>query len=98
MRPIDADILIEAMAGACKIYDAHGIDTTVARSLITIAEKAPTVDGLIKCKDCKHCGVKNGATPFDIVWPDGVCPCRSDDPYYSWIPDGDWYCANGERR
>lgn len=48
---IDAYKLIESMTGACNIFDAHGVDTTVARTLITIAEKAPTVNGWISIKD-----------------------------------------------
>ena len=52
---------------------------------------------IVRCKDCKHRGIMAGKTSFDIQWPDGDCPCRSDDPYYSWLPPDDWYCANGER-
>jgi len=51
MRPIDADALVDAMTGACNIFDAHGADTTLARTLITIADKAPTVGGWISVKD-----------------------------------------------
>ena len=50
MRTIDADALIDAMTGACNIFDAHGVDTTLARTLITIADKAPTVGGWINVK------------------------------------------------
>lgn len=32
------------------------------------------------------------------VFPDDKCPCQCEDPYYSWLPDPDWFCANGERR
>ena len=48
---------------------------------------------IIRCKDCRH---------FE---PDGnydyesKCPCYcSDDPYYSWVPDEDWFCPRGERK
>ena len=51
MRPIDADKLVDAMTGACNIFDAHGVDTTIARTLITVAAKAPTVGGWISVKD-----------------------------------------------
>lgn len=51
----------------------------------------------IKCKDCKHRGVGNNDFPADIQWPDNSkCPFQISDPYYSWIPDDDWYCANAE--
>lgn len=53
---------------------------------------------LVRCKDCKHRGIAKGKSGFDIEWPDGDCPCRSDDPYYSWLPSDDWYCADAERK
>ena len=51
MRLIDADTLVDAMTGACNIFDAHEVDTTIARTLITVAAKAPTVGGWISVKD-----------------------------------------------
>ena len=51
MRLIDGDALVDAMTGACNIFDAHGADTTLARTLITIADKAPTIGGWISVKD-----------------------------------------------
>ena len=51
MRPIDADALVDAMTGACNIFDAHGVDTTIARTLITVAAKAPTVGEWNNVKD-----------------------------------------------
>lgn len=35
-----------------------------------------------------------------IEFPEGSkCPCRcSGDEWYSWYPDDDWYCADGEKR
>jgi len=51
MRPIDGDALVDAMTGACNIFDAHGVDTTIARTLITVATKAPTIGGWISVKD-----------------------------------------------
>lgn len=26
------------------------------------------------------------------------CPCIQDDEYYSWVPDDDWFCANGRKK
>jgi len=53
---------------------------------------------VIRCKDCKHRPVKpddyeNG---FSLEFPDTKCPCQCSDGWYSWYPDDDWYCANGE--
>ena len=52
---------------------------------------------VVRCKDCKHRPKK--PYRFDIEFPEGSkCPCQcSDDQYYSWYPEDDWYCANGER-
>lgn len=51
MRLIDGDALVDAMTGACNIFDAHGADTTLARTLITIADKVPPIGGWISVKD-----------------------------------------------
>lgn len=43
----------------------------------------------------------------DDVWVETIvkspvdfspCPCIQDDEYFSWVPDDDWFCANGERK
>lgn len=55
---------------------------------------------VIRCKDCKHRPKNAGdeGNGFDIEFPDEICPCQCDDPWYNWIPGDEWYCANGERR
>ena len=61
---------------------------------------------VIRCKDCKHrpkideADVENyTASGFSLEFPDDYeCPCRCEDPYYSWMPKDDWYCGNGERK
>ncbi len=41
---------------------------------------------IVRCKICKHRSTSQ-------------CPCQSaGDPYYTWDPDDDWFCADGERR
>lgn len=53
---------------------------------------------LIRCKDCKHKPKGTGAN-HDLVFPDNVCPCQNpEDGWYSWKPNDDWFCADGERR
>lgn len=54
---------------------------------------------VVRCKDCKHKPTGSGAN-HDITFPkqDYKCPCRCEDYWYSWMPDDDWFCANGERR
>ena len=39
---------------------------------------------IVRCKNCRHRSTSQ-------------CPCQySGDPYYSWDPDDDWFCADGE--
>ena len=26
------------------------------------------------------------------------CPCNCSDSYYSWVPDDDWFCADGVKK
>lgn len=64
-------------------------------------DNAPTVDAVevVRCKDCIHKPTGSGVN-HDIEFPeqDYRCPCRCEDYWYSWMPDDDWFCANGERR
>lgn len=58
---------------------------------------------IVRCKDCKHRPKKPDWETYedggDIEFPDEKCPCQcSSDRYYSWYPDDDWFCAEGERR
>lgn len=71
--------------------------------MIKEAGNAPiTVAELIRCKECKHRPSPkkpaNYKTGFDLYFPDEECPCQCDDGYYSWYPEDNWFCANGERR
>lgn len=63
----------------------------------------PAVDAVpvVRCKDCKHRPVwinESEMGGFGLEFPDNKCPCQCDDGYYSWMPNDDWYCADGERR
>jgi len=62
---------------------------------------------VVRCKDCKwrpHFDPPTSREACDLVFPkiddiyDGPCPCMVGDNYYSWMPDDNWFCANGERR
>lgn len=58
---------------------------------------------IVRCKECKHRGEWERAEDIHgsysyIVFPDGSrCPGQCEDPFYSWRPDDDWFCAEGER-
>lgn len=76
---------------------------TVSEILDSIIRNAPTVDAvpIVRCKDCKHRPEKicedEPEKGFNLEFPDWRCPCRCDDGYYSWMPDDNWFCGNGEK-
>ena len=90
MRLIDADKVVRY---TCTIDRDHDYD-------VYDIEHAPTVDAVpvVRCKDCIHRPV--GDPCEHDVQPskenDYRCPCLCEDDWYSWIPDDDWFCANGE--
>jgi len=73
----------------------HPLEWAVSRSRI---DNMPTIE-VVRCKDCIHKPTGSGVN-HDIEFPeqDYRCPCRCEDYWYSWMPDDDWFCANGERR
>ena len=55
---------------------------------------------LVRCKDCKHKPVISSVDNFGFRrydFPDDRCPGQCDDWWYNWMPNDDWFCANGER-
>lgn len=54
----------------------------------------------VRCKDCKHRPIMpdDHTDGFDLKFPDAKCPCQCDDGWYSWYPQDDWFCADGERQ
>lgn len=54
---------------------------------------------IVKCKDCIHKPrlVVEGRVRPIVFFPDENCPCACDDSWYDYVPDDDWFCANGER-
>lgn len=55
---------------------------------------------IVRCNDCIHRPIDTGGQGdgFDMEFPDNVCPCQVEDPYYSWVPKDDWFCPSGERK
>ena len=87
MRAIDADALMEwAVNIGCDGRWGISLD-----DLTDAIEDAPTIDAMpvVRCKDCKH--------RENREW-DSPCPCVCADSWYSWMPEDDWFCANGERK
>jgi hypothetical protein len=72
--------------------------------LVDESGKITPLPVVVRCKDCKHRpkepNYKTYESGFDIEFPEGSkCPCRcSGDGFYSWYPEDDWFCADGERQ
>jgi len=79
---------------------AYKVGYNTAIDDVTHFAQTTDVVEIVRCKDCKHRPVDTGGQGdgFDIEFPDYVCPCQVEDPYYSWVPKDDWFCPDGERR
>lgn len=110
MRPIDADALLKWLSEwelqEAPWWGANGYgDAKVAETIkeaIDAVEQMPTIDAVpvVRCKDCKHKPIDTGGKGYgeDLSFDDDYkCPCKCEDPFYSWMPEDDWFCANGER-
>jgi len=94
---------LEGLADDDWQYHSDSEVQEIARSALALLEEQEKATDIVRCKDCIHCG---HADPSRLLWgeepmpvfPDDKCPCQCDDYYYSWLPDPDWFCANGERR
>lgn len=55
---------------------------------------------IVRCEYCIHRPIDpvGDNNPEDFEHPDDICPCICTDYFYSWMPEDDWFCANGERR
>ena len=92
MRPIDADALMET-------FEMRVVLAWVKN----IVNNAPTIDAvpIVRCQECAHAPVVDGQCEdgFDIKFPDEICPCQcTGDGWYNYIPDPNWFCADGERK
>ena len=80
-----------------RLNEARNNGTGVARVMIsTLSEMLEVVNKgikadkteVVRCKDCEYYGGK-----------DYHCPCNSTgDPFLDWVPDEDWFCADGKRK
>ena len=93
MKLIDADALRLMKVEEC---EGHTIDYAAGwKACIEWIKTLPTVDAVpvVRCKDCKH-----------YLTEDVECPCNigladaTPDAQYTWTPEPDWFCADGERR
>lgn len=79
-------------------YDGkNDITSGVLFVLDTISEMP---ESIVRCKDCIFRPTTKGDVyGTDVEFPyEGMCPLQCEDPYYNQMMDGDFFCANGERR
>ena len=76
-RAIDADVFIRDLTAMKKMYDAIELD-----GMIKALKEAPTIDPVIRCRDC--------AVPHN-KWTG--CPKLN-----GLVPPDNFYCAFGVRR
>lgn len=75
----------------------------LAHDALVLLKEQEAVE-VVRCKDCKHRPKKPNwetyESGFDIEFPEGSkCPCQcSSDKYYSWYPEDNWFCGDGERK
>ena len=85
-------------------FDENGVGkiTIEAMDLLMGLVKAD----LVRCGECKHKPIKYDPEGddfgFNLVSPNGydnLCPClNTDDGFYSYMPEDNFFCAFGERR
>lgn len=93
--------LIDRQAAIDAVKQPHGGCYTEAAKGWAVYQilSVPSADAVevVRCKDCIHRPTGTGAN-HDLEFPDSKCPCQCEDYWYSWMPNDDWFCANGERR
>ena len=62
------------------------VDLVIANTIKSMIDGQP--DALIRCKDCKYCG-------SEIKYGIKFAKCELK---HNWMPQPDWFCADGERR
>lgn len=91
-------MLFNPMTGQYK--DPNELNEDDRISYEAYSEAIEELKKIVYCKDCKHRPIDNRTkerpTGFNIEFPDYKCPCQCDDGYYSWYPDDNWFCGNGE--
>ena len=67
---------------------------------LLIKQRTPQI---VRCKNCKHRPevkerkIYGRVEKYPVFPEDSICPaCNTSDSYYSWIPEDDWFCADGE--
>ena len=97
---IELDAALEGLENlnAISFYETNEHSKEAYIETKNMLKALPTVDAVkvVRCKDCKHRPI--GSNRDDLEFPDDKCPCECEDYWYSWKPEDEWYCGNGERK
>lgn len=95
--------LEECLAASCRGFRmcpySDVPDWDAVREALALLKEQESVVAIVRCKDCiyRPTAVKGRhETYYDFPY-EGKCPCQCDDDWYSWMPDDDWFCADGVR-
>lgn len=95
--------LEECLSASCRGFwtcPYSDVDWDAVREALALLKEQESEVAIVRCKDCiyrpKTVEGHHG-TYYDFPH-EGKCPCQCDDDWYSWMPDDDWFCANGERK
>lgn len=75
-----------------KITDAN-MEHTKSVTFQTEGGKCVEFVKVVRCKDCKYYQTDDVKCPCNIGLENPV-----PDAEYTWVPEPDWFCADGERR
>ena len=90
MRLIDADALLDALDKSAIYGWSLQEDAAARRWAERVVELMPTAEPeIIRCKDCKN---------WDTTWQNDWAKNYHYCPIVDGTRDGDWYCADAERR
>lgn len=74
------------------------------REMLDELESIPAADveQVVRCRDCKYKPTAPDGITYGlrVEFPDkwsNRCPCLCEDGWYSWVPDGDFFCAYGAK-
>lgn len=75
-------------------------NSKISNAYLELVGKASKQPHIVRCKKCKHrpTDPENKGLGQYLEFPDDVCPCQIGDIWYSWMPEDNWFCADGEQK
>lgn len=67
---------------SCPYVKEHNCNLSMIEDAMKLLKRKQQI---VRCKDCRKRKTAD-------------CPCECADSAFSWTPDDDWYCADGEAK